>query len=120
METQHATGVIARQLSAVAALDADAIMATFAPDAYVDDNGREFRGTGAIRQWVEQEIIAGKITVEVREVVEHHGDVILRAAYDGEFDRSGLPPEVVMSNYFAIRDDLIVSLVICFQPPPAA
>jgi hypothetical protein len=92
----------------------------FAPDAYISDNGREFRGTEAVRGWVETEIVAAKVTMDVREAIDHHGDVILRAAYDGEFDRTGLPPEVVLTGYYAVRDGKIVSLVISFDGSAAA
>ena len=40
--TTHPTGVIADHLTAVNAFDTDAIMATFAADALVNDAHREF------------------------------------------------------------------------------
>jgi hypothetical protein len=57
---------------------------------------------------------------DVREVVSHHGDIIVRAAYDGEYDKSKLPPgDLIMSNYFSLRDGKIVSLaIIRNQPSP--
>jgi hypothetical protein len=112
MPNQQLDGLIARQVAAVNAHDTDAIAALFAPDAYISDNGRELRGVDAVRGWVEKEIVAAKVTMDVRAATEHHGDVILRAAYDGEFDRTGLPPEVVLTSYYAVRDGKIVSLLI--------
>ena len=38
------TGVVAEHIAAVNAFDTDAIVATFAPDAYVNDNRREIVG----------------------------------------------------------------------------
>jgi hypothetical protein len=114
------TGVIADHINAVNAFDIDAIVATFAPDAYVNDNHREIAGINAIRRWVEKEMVGDKVTLDVREVVDHYGDIIVRAAYDGEYDKSKLPPgELIMSNYFSIRKTKIVSLaVIRNQPSP--
>lgn len=120
MSAWQPTGVIAEQIAAVNAHDTDAIMAAFAPDAYLNDNGREFRGADAIRRWVEQEVVGAKVTVEVREATRHHGDAIVRAAYDGEFDRSGMPPEIVVTSYYAVRDERIVSLLVVFQQAAAA
>jgi hypothetical protein len=117
MATQQLDEVIARQIAAVNARDTDAIVATFAPDAYLNDNGREYRGAAALREWVEREVIANKVTVEVLEATTHHGDVILRAAYKGDFESAGLPPQVELSNYYALRDGKIVSLVVCFPQP---
>lgn len=111
------TGVIADHIAAVNAFDTDAIVATFTDDAYVNDNRREISGIAAIRRWVEKEMVGDKVTVEVREVVDHHGDTIVRAAYDGTYDKTGLPAELVMSNYFSVREGKIVSLAIVFNQP---
>jgi hypothetical protein len=108
--------VIAQHIAAINAFDTDGIMATFADDALVNDNNREFWGSGTIRRWVEKEIVGDKVTMEVREVVEHYGDIIVRAAYDGTFDRTNLPPgDVILSNYFTVRNDKIVSLIVIYN-----
>jgi hypothetical protein len=111
------TGVIAEHIDAVNALDTDAIVATFAPDAYVNDRLREIPGIDAIRRWVDKEIVGDKITMEVRDVVDHYGDTIVRASYDGQYDKTHLPDELILSNYFSVRDGKIVSLVITYNKP---
>ncbi len=111
------TGVIAEHIRAVNAFDIDAIVATFAPDAYVNDNRREIAGIDAIRRWVAKEMVGDKVTMDVREVVDHYGNTIVRAAYDGEYDKTNLPKELIMSNYFGVRNDRIVSLTIIFNQP---
>jgi hypothetical protein len=115
--TTALTGVIADHIEAVNAFDTDAIVATFAQDAYVNDARREISGINAIRQWVEKEMVGDKVTLDVRDVIDHHGDTIVRAAYDGEYDKTNLPDELIMSNYFAVRDNKIVSLVVIFNQP---
>lgn len=117
MDTITLTGVIAEHVRAVNASDTDAIVATFAPDAYVNDARREIVGTEAIRRWVEKEIVADHVTMEVREVVDHHGQTIVRAAYDGTYDKSNLPDELAMSNYFTVEDGRITSLAVIFNQP---
>jgi hypothetical protein len=111
------TGVIAEHITAVNAFDTDAIVATFAADAYVNDNRREIAGIDAIRRWVANEMVGDKVTLEVREVVDHYGDTIVRASYDGEYDKTNLPDELIMSNYFSVRDGKIVSLAIIHDQP---
>jgi hypothetical protein len=110
--------VIAQYLAAVNAFDTDAIVATFAEDAIVNDASREFRGTDAIRAWVEREIVGDKVTIDVREVVDNHGDTIVRGAYDGDYDKTNLPPELILSHYFGVHDGKITSLIIIFNRPP--
>jgi hypothetical protein len=117
MHATDLTGVVAAHIAGVNALDTDAIMATFADDAYVNDARREFTGTDAIRRWVEKEMVGDKVQIEVREVLDHHGDTIVRGAYTGEFDKTNLPDEIVLSNYFSVRDGKIVSLVVIFNQP---
>ena len=57
MATIKLGGVVAEYVAAVNAFDEDAIVATFAEDALVNDVRREFWGKGAIRRWVREEIV---------------------------------------------------------------
>jgi hypothetical protein len=115
MTSTELTGVIADHIAAVNAFDTDAIVATFAPDAYVNDARREINGIDAIRAWVAKEMVGDHVTMEVREVVDHYGDTIVRARYDGSYDKTNLPEELVMSNYFSVREGRIVSLAVIFN-----
>jgi ketosteroid isomerase-like protein len=116
-ETSPLPPVVAEHIAAVNALDTDAIVATFAPDAYVNDNRREIRGTDAIREFIAKEFVGDQVTMEVREVLDHHGDVIVRAKYDGTYDKTNLPAELIMTSYFGIREGKIVSLAVIFNQP---
>ena len=109
--------VVAEHIAAVNTFDTDRIVATFAPDAYVNDNRREIWGTAAIRAFVAKEFVGDHVTMEVREVIDHYGDIIVRARFDGTYDKSNLPEELVMSSYFSIRGDKIVSLAVIFNQP---
>jgi hypothetical protein len=115
--TTELTGVVADHITAVNAFDTDAIVATFAADAYVNDNRREINGIDAIRRFIAKEFVGDRVTMEVREVVDHYGDIIVRAKYDGTYDKTNLPDELVMSSYFSIRDNKIVSLAVIFNQP---
>ncbi len=110
--------VIADHFAAVNPFDTDAIVATFAEDAFINDARREFRGIDAIRAWVEREMVGDKVTIDVREVVDNYGDTIVRGAYDGEYDKTNLPAgELIMSNYFGVRDGKITSLIVINNQP---
>ena len=115
--TNQLTGAVADYIAAVNAFDIDAIAATFAGDAYVNDNRREITGVDAIRRFVAKEFVGDRVTMEVREVIDHYGDIIVRARYDGTYDKSNLPDELVMTNYFSVRDNKIVSLAVIFNQP---
>jgi hypothetical protein len=111
--------VVAGHIDAVNAHDEDAIVATFADDALVNDAHREFWGTEAIRRWVAREMTGDQVTIDVTEVIEHHGDTIMRGRYDGTFDKTNLPEELILTNYFTVRGGKIVSLIVIRNTPPA-
>ena len=113
------TGPVAGYLAAINAFDIDAAVATFAPDAYVNDARREINGIDAIRRWITKEMVGDHVTMEVREVVDHYGETIVRSRYDGTYDKTNLPDELIMSDYFRVQDGKIISLtVIRNQPSP--
>jgi SnoaL-like domain len=80
-------------LAAINAFDIDAAVATFAPDAYVNDARREINGIDAIRQWITKEMGGDHVTMEPREVVDHYGETIVRSRYDRTYDKTNLPAE---------------------------
>jgi hypothetical protein len=116
--TNNVNPILAQHIAAVNAFDTNAIVSTFADDAFVNDNHREFWGIDAIRRWVEKEMVGDRVTIDVREVVSHYGDTIVRGAYDGEYDKTNLPAgDLILSNYFSVRDGKIVSLIVIRNTP---
>ena len=109
--------VLTEHIAAVNAFDEDAIVATFADDALVNDAHREFWGHEAIRRWVTREIVGDRVTVEVTDVIDHHGDTIVRGRYDGDYDKTNLPDELILTSYFTVRDAKIVTLIVIRNTP---
>jgi ketosteroid isomerase-like protein len=104
--------VIADHIAAVNRFDLEAILATFAPDALVNDARREFWGAAAIRAWVAKEMVGDRVTIAVTEVIEHHGMTVVRGRYDGNYDKTNLPAELILTSYFVVRDGKIVQLFV--------
>lgn len=104
-----------RYVDAVNGVDIDAVLATFAPDALVNDNHREFADRDSIRAWVAAEIVGDGVTMKITEAIERSGITVLRARYDGDYDKTNLPDELILTNYIVIRDDLISALFIIFN-----
>jgi hypothetical protein len=92
--------------------DPDALMATFAPDALLNDAQREFLGHDAIRSWANKEIFGDNVTLAIDHSYEQHGNIIMRARVDGDFDKSKLPDPVILTYYFSINNDRITQLII--------
>jgi hypothetical protein len=109
--------VVAEHIAAVNTFDTDRIVSTFAPGGFVNDNRREIWGAEAIRKFMDKEFVGDHVTMEVREVIDHYGDIIVRAKYDGTYDKTNLPDELVLTSYFALRDGKITSLTVIFNQP---
>ena len=92
--------------------DPEGLMATFAPDALVNDAQREFLGHAAIRAWADKEIFGANVSLQVQRAFDQHGDIIVRAQVDGDFDKTNLPDPLILTYYFSLRDGLITQLVI--------
>jgi hypothetical protein len=107
--------VIEEHVAAVNAGDLDALTDTFSHDAFVTTQF-EARGTDAVRALLAKEFIDDHVTLEVRDVIDHHGDFIVRTEYDGTYDKTNLPDPLVMTNYFSLRDGKIITLAVISTP----
>ena len=116
-DTTTLAPVLAEYIAAVNAFDADAIAATFADDALVNDVHREFWGREAIRRWAARELAGDRVTVEVTEILDHHGDTVVRGRYDGDYDKTNLPDLLILTSYFTVRDGKIVTLITVRNTP---
>jgi hypothetical protein len=109
--------IVAEHIDAVNAHDTDRIVNTFGENAYVNDNRREIWGADAIWKFVNKEFTGDQVTMEVREVIDHYGEIIVRAKFDGTYDKTNLPEVLVMTSYFTISDGKITSLKVIFNQP---
>jgi hypothetical protein len=62
-------------------------------------------------------MVGDKVTLEPTEVIDHYGDTVVRARYDGDYDKTGLPDELIMTNYFTVREAKIVTLIVIRNQP---
>lgn len=109
--------VVAAFIGAVNAFDLDAVMATFCDDALVNDARREFVGTASIRAWARRDLVDDKVTMAVTEVAHHGALTIVRARYDGEYDKTNLPDELILTSYLTVADGRISSMIIVHNQP---
>ncbi|HEX6393866.1 MAG TPA: nuclear transport factor 2 family protein [Acidimicrobiales bacterium] len=109
--------VVAEYIDAVNAFDTDRIVKTFAADAYVNDNRREIWGADAIWKLMDKEIVGDHVTMQVREIIDHYGEIIVRAKWDGTYDKTNLPDELIVTSYFSLREGKIVGLTIMVNEP---
>jgi SnoaL-like domain len=81
---ESAPAPVAKLLQAANANDTEAFLATFADDGVVDDWGREFVGTDAIRGWSDREFIGKHVSLDVRGIEQDGEATVVTADVGGE------------------------------------
>jgi hypothetical protein len=108
---------VAAYVQATNSFDLERLMVTFAEDALVNDQLRDYWGKPAITEWAKRDIIDERLTMKVTKVINHYGNAIVMANVDGNYDKRGLPDPPVLAFYFTIQSDLIVQLIILRNRP---
>lgn len=108
---------VGRFVEAVNRSDGEQALAAFAGDALVNDIRREFCGVAAIRAWLEREIIADSVRLEILEARAQYEATIVTARTTGDFDKSGLPDPLDLTFYFTATTDAITQLVVVANQP---
>jgi hypothetical protein len=104
--------LVAAYVEATNSFDLERLLATFAEDALVNDQLRDYWGKPAIREWAKHDIIGERLTMNVTKVINHYGNFIATANVDGNYDKRGLPDPLVLAFYFTPQSDLFVQLII--------
>ena len=106
--TLDAPEPIAAYLAAEEAKDADALSRCFVEDGIVHDEGRDYRGRDAIRQWKQGADEKYRYVLQMVNAQTHGNEVIVRARLTGEFP--GSPVE--LDHIFELSNNKIASLEI--------
>jgi hypothetical protein len=104
--------LVAAYVEATNSFDLERLMSTFAEDALVNDQLRDYWGKPSIREWAKRDIIGERLTLNVTRVINHYDNFIVTANVDGNYDKRGLPDPLVLAFYFTAQSDLIVQLII--------
>jgi hypothetical protein len=104
--------LVAAYVDATNTFDLERLMSTFAEDALVNDQLRDYWGKPTIREWAKRDIIGERLTMNVNKVISHYGNFIVTASVDGNYDKRGLPDPLILAFYFTPQSDLIVQLII--------
>jgi hypothetical protein len=75
---------VAKLLDAANANDSEAFLALFVEGGVVDDWGREFVGTDAIRGWSDREFIGKHVSLEIRGIERDGQAIVVTADVGGE------------------------------------
>ena len=81
---ESAPAAVVKLLEAANANDTEAFLATFLEGGVVDDWGREFVGTDAIRGWSDHEFIGKHVSLEIRSIEQKSEATVVTADVGGE------------------------------------
>lgn len=99
---------IAAYAAANARLDADAMLASFAPDAVVRDDGGRHAGRDEIRAWIGAATIAARAVFTPETWREEDGRIVVEGPTVGDFPGS----PIRFTFRFTLRDGAIAGLEI--------
>ena len=105
--TPQLPDILGRYFAAQNRHDIDAVVACFASDARVRDEGRDIAGTDAIRAWKEETSAKYKISVEPLECRNENGGTTVVARVAGTFAGS---PANLTYRFRLARDGRIGAL----------
>jgi hypothetical protein len=97
---------------AVNRLDLDALVATFADDALVNDQLAEHWGKKEICEWAKCDVVGAELAVYVVDVVLRNAHATMTTHVSGNFEMRGLPDPLVLRFHFSACGDRIVQLII--------
>lgn len=97
-------------IEATNAHHSDEFLATLGESAVITDEGQEYRGIEAIKEWSDEKYIGAKVTLKVIDLISSNGGTIVTLKVDGNFDKTGLPDPFLMDFHFTIARNQIVAL----------
>ncbi len=112
------SGVVAEHIAAVNAFDEEAIVSHLRRRC-----ARQRRTTGVLGDRCHPGLGgAGRwsvITSASRwsRSFDHHGHMVVRGRYDGDYDKTNLPEELILTNYFTVSEGKIDSLIVIRNTP---
>jgi hypothetical protein len=101
---------IAAFIEATNAHKSDQFLATLGDVAVITDEGQEYRGIAAIKEWSDEKYIGAKVTLAVVDMMKSNGKTIVTLKVDGNFDRTGLPDPFLLDFHFTIERNKITAL----------
>jgi len=90
--------------------DTDGFLATLAGDAVITDEGQNYRGITAIKNWSDEKSIGAKVTLEPIDAVNRDGKTVVIFKVDGNFNKTGLPDPFLLDYHFIIDGLKIAAL----------
>jgi hypothetical protein len=88
----------------------DDFLSAFTENAVISDEGNQYQGILAIKEWNAEKNIGAEITLRPIAITERDGRTILTAEVDGNFDKTGLADPFLMDLHFTHDETLISTL----------
>jgi hypothetical protein len=101
--------------------NASELLAVFNSSAVISDEGRDYRGTSAFKEWFQEKCISPNVTLKPIETIERDGTAMVNMQVDGDFDKTVLPDPLQLDFHFTLVSNKVDALSIRFPiSPPSA
>jgi hypothetical protein len=90
--------------------DPKAFLTVFSENAVVWDEGHEYHGTKAIKEWSDRHLFRDHVTFEVRNAVQSNNETVVTTKVDGTYDKTGLPNPLLLDLRFGVKNNKIAAL----------
>jgi len=90
--------------------DTNEVLVTLTERAVFIDEGTEYRGIAAIKEWSDEKLIGARVTLEAFDVIDRDGKTIVTTEVDGNFDKTGLPNPFYLDFHFIVDGNKIAAL----------
>jgi ketosteroid isomerase-like protein len=86
------------------------LLSIFAEDAVVFDDGNEYHGKAAIKEWSDRDYFGVHLKLEITNAVQDIKEIVVTAKADGNYDKTGLPTPLYFDFHFMVEEDKITRL----------
>jgi len=97
-------------IEATNAHDTNGLFAALTASAVITDEGHEYRGMEAIKEWSDEKYIGARVRLKAVNVINRDRKTIVTTKVDGNFDKTGLPDPFYMDFHFIVDGDKIAAL----------
>jgi hypothetical protein len=90
--------------------DTGELLRTLTDDAVITDEGQNYHGIPAIKNWSDEKYTGAQVTLEPVGAVKRDGATVVTVKVDGNFDKTGLPDPFLMNFHFIVDGLKITAL----------
>lgn len=111
-EAASAPPELVQLLEGINTCNVELLLGAFTPDASINDQLVEYRGTTGVRVWAEHELYASRVSMSLLDVRVKATSLVATCEVKGDFDGLGLPDPLILLLYISLDGKKIDQLIL--------